>query len=114
MLLAASSLLAVPSSASARLPATSFPEGFPVINDASLGTPVLGLGGKGPVSRPPVILLHGNNDTPYPTDCNSAYGKILDFGGYLYDRGYGDGEVWALGYQGDQCDLLTDETRRAK
>jgi hypothetical protein len=49
---------------------TSFPPGFPTILDASLGTPVLGFGAAGPVARTPVIFLHGNNDTPYPTACN--------------------------------------------
>jgi hypothetical protein len=38
---------------------TSFPAGFPSIVDASLGSPVLGFGAAGPVSRTPVILLHG-------------------------------------------------------
>jgi len=53
----------------------SFPAGFAAITDASLGTPVLGFGAAGPVHRTPVILLHGNNDTPYPTACN-PYGQI--------------------------------------
>ena len=51
---------------------TSFPAGFPTIVDASLGTPVLGFGASGPVQRTPVIFLHGNNDTPFPTLCNAA------------------------------------------
>jgi pimeloyl-ACP methyl ester carboxylesterase len=92
---------------------TTFPKGFPIIIDHSLGTPVLGFGGAGPVRRTPVIFLHGNNDTPYPTDCNGSYGKVQAFAQYFADHGYRLGELWALGYQGDQCDLLTDETRRA-
>ncbi len=93
---------------------TTFPEGFTVGTDASLGTPVIGFGGAaGEVARTPVILLHGNNDTPYPTTCNGSYGAIQRFGQHLLDHGYAPREVWALGYQGDQCDLLTDETRRA-
>lgn len=91
---------------------TSFPPGFAVPVDASLGTPVLGFGAAGPVTRTPVILLHGNNDTPYPTACN-PYGDVADLGSYLLTRGYAPGEVWALGYQGDQCDLLADQTRRS-
>lgn len=92
---------------------TTFPKGFPVILDHSLGTPVLGFGGRGPVKRTPVIFLHGNNDTPYPTDCNSTYGKVQAFAQYFADHGYGLGELWALGYQGDQCDLQTDQSKRA-
>jgi pimeloyl-ACP methyl ester carboxylesterase len=91
---------------------TSFPAGFPTILDASLGTPVLGFGAAGPVERTPVILLHGNNDTPFPTTCN-PYGAIHDLAQYLADHGYAPSELWGLGYQGDQCDLLGDETRRS-
>lgn len=92
---------------------TSFPDDFPVPTDVALDQPVIGFGAKGVVRRTPVILLHGNNDTPYPTDCNGGYGKIRDFAQFLVDNGYAAAEVWALGYQGDQCDLLTDQTRRA-
>jgi len=91
---------------------TSFPAGFAVPVDASLGTPVLGFGGAGPAERAPVVLLHGNNDTPFPTACN-PYGAVSQLGSYLLTRGYAPGEVWALGYQGDQCDLLADQTRRS-
>jgi pimeloyl-ACP methyl ester carboxylesterase len=93
---------------------TTFPEGFEVPVDASLGTPVLGFGSAdGAVTRPPVILLHGNNDTPYPTSCNEHYGKIRDFAQFLLEAGWSPKELWALGYQGDQCDLQSDQTRRA-
>src|SRR5437763_8917495 len=51
---------------------TSFPPGFAVPTDASLGVPVLGFGAAGAVHRTPVIFLHGNNDTPYPTICNRS------------------------------------------
>lgn len=91
----------------------TFPDDFPAPVDASLGQPVIGFGARGEVRRVPVVLLHGNNDTPYPTDCNGGYGKIRDFAQYLVDNGYSTSEVWALGYQGDQCDLVTDQTRRA-
>jgi pimeloyl-ACP methyl ester carboxylesterase len=93
---------------------TTFPPGFPAIVDHSLGTPVLGFGSaEGTVQRVPVIVLHGNNDTPYPTQCNSTYGAPQALAQYLVDHGYQLSEVWGLGYQGDQCDLMTDQTRRA-
>ena len=91
---------------------TSFPAGFPTIVDASLGTPVLGFGASGPVHRTPVIFLHGNNDTPFPTLCNAA-GKIHDLAQAFVDRGYSPSEVWGLGYQGDQCDLAASPTNRS-
>ncbi|MGH2759426.1 MAG: alpha/beta fold hydrolase [Actinomycetota bacterium] len=92
---------------------TAFPKGFPVIIDHSLGVPVLGFGGDGRMRRTPVIFLHGNNDTPYATDCNSTFGKIQAFAQYFADHGYRPSELWALGYQGDQCDLQTDQSKRA-
>ncbi len=92
---------------------TTFPKGFPVITDHSLGIPVLGFGDEGRVRRTPVIFLHGNNDTPYATDCNSSYGKVRAFAQYLADHGYRTSELWALGYQGDQCDLMTDQSIRS-
>ena len=91
---------------------TSFPADFPVIVDASLGTPVLGFGAAGQVRRTPVILLHGNNDTPFPTACN-PYGSIHALADSLLAAGYQPSELWALGYQGDQCDLLADQTHRS-
>jgi pimeloyl-ACP methyl ester carboxylesterase len=92
---------------------TSFPAGFATPVDASLGVPVLGFGAAGALSRTPVILLHGNNDTPYATACN-PYGNMHDLAQFLVDHaGYRPSEVWALGYQGDQCDLLPDQTRRS-
>lgn len=92
---------------------TSFPTGFPTILDASLGTPVLGFGAAGPVQRTPVIFLHGNNDTPFPTLCNGFGGKIRDLAQAFVDRGYSPSEVWGLGYQGDQCDLAASPTNRS-
>jgi pimeloyl-ACP methyl ester carboxylesterase len=91
---------------------TSFPIGFPTILDASLGTPVLGFGAAGPVRRTPVIFLHGNNDTPYPTACN-PYGRIHDIAQYLADNGYAPSELWGLGYQGDQCDTIATPTNKS-
>jgi hypothetical protein len=92
---------------------TSFPPGFDVPTDASLGVPVLGFGAAGPVVRTPVIFLHGNNDTPYPTSCNQPFGRISSFADYFLARGYAPGELWALGYQGDQCDLIGTPTNRS-
>ncbi len=98
--------------ASAPVP-TTFPDDFPEIIDHSLGVPVIGFGAEGRVNRTPVIFLHGNNDTPYPTDCNSAFGKIHDFAQHFHARGYRLSELWGLGYQGDQCDLQTTPTNRS-
>jgi pimeloyl-ACP methyl ester carboxylesterase len=91
---------------------TTFPRHFPVIRDASLGTPLLGFGAAGEVTRTPVIFVHGNNDTPYPTSCN-PFGKVQAFAQYFADHGYALSELWALGYQGDQCDLAANETLRS-
>jgi pimeloyl-ACP methyl ester carboxylesterase len=91
---------------------TSFPARFATPVDTSLGVPVIGFGAAGAVDRTPVILLHGNNDTPFATACN-PYGNVHDLAQYLVDHGYQTSEVWALGYQGDQCDLLADQTRRS-
>jgi pimeloyl-ACP methyl ester carboxylesterase len=91
---------------------TSFPPDFPVINDASLGTPLIGFGAAGPVRRTPVVFVHGNNDTPFPTTCN-PFGKMQALAQDLANNGYALSELWGLGYQGDQCDLLADQTHRS-
>jgi pimeloyl-ACP methyl ester carboxylesterase len=91
---------------------STLPADFPVIEDASLGKPVIGFGAAGAVHRTPVILLHGNNDTPFPTACN-PYGRVQALAQYLADNGYRTSELWALGYEGDQCDLPGDQTRRS-
>lgn len=91
---------------------TTFPAGFPVIEDASLGRPVIGFGAAGPVHRVPVIFLHGNNDTPFATSCN-PYGRMQALAQHFADNGYSTSELWGLGYQGDQCDLAADQTRRS-
>ena len=90
----------------------SFPADFPVIEDTSLGKPVIGFGAAGPVVHTPVIFLHGNNDTPFPTACNPL-GRVQAFAQNLADRGYATSELWALGYQGDQCNL-SDPTNRSR
>jgi pimeloyl-ACP methyl ester carboxylesterase len=91
---------------------TSFPASFDTPTDASLGVPVIGFGAAGAVERMPVILLHGNNDTPYPTACN-PYGDVHDLASFLEAQGYRPSELWGLGYQGDQCDLVTSPTNRS-
>jgi len=108
---AAGFVLAAPAHADG-LVGTSFPAGFPVINDASTGQPLIGFGAAGTVTRTPVILVHGNNDTPYATACN-PYGNMHELAQDLAHRGYALSELWGLGYQGDQCDLLTDPTHRS-
>jgi len=106
-------LIAAGGAAAAGTVGTTFPIGFPTIVDASLGTPVIGFGAAGPVRHTPVIFLHGNNDTPYPTACNPFYGAIHSLAQALADNGYSPSELWGLGYQGDQCDLLADQTKRS-
>ena len=115
---ALAALIAAALSLSAAAPAspglgTTLPPGFPTIVDASLGTPVLGFGAAGPVEHVPVVFLHGNNDTPFATACNPLYGKIHDFAESFLARGYSPSELWGLGYQGDQCDLLASPTNRS-
>jgi pimeloyl-ACP methyl ester carboxylesterase len=91
----------------------TLPANFPVIEDTSLGKPVIGFGAAGAVARTPVILLHGNNDTPFPTACG-VFGHMQVMAQYLADNGYATSELWGLGYQGDQCDLATaGQTRRS-
>jgi pimeloyl-ACP methyl ester carboxylesterase len=84
---------------------TSLPPRFPTILDASLHTPLLGFGANGPVTRTPIIFVHGNDDTPFPTACN-PFGRMHSMAQYFADRGYSPSELWAVGYQGDQCDLI--------
>ncbi len=92
---------------------SSFPPDFPVIEDASLQVPVIGFGAAGKVTRTPVIFLHGNNDTPFPTACN-PYGRMQAMAQHLADNGYATSELWGLGYQGDQCNLASDPTYRSR
>ena len=91
---------------------TTLPAGFPVIEDTSLRKPVIGFGAAGVVTRTPVIFLHGNNDTPFPTACN-PFGRMQAMAQFLADSGYATSELWGLGYEGDQCDLPADQTRRS-
>ena len=92
---------------------TTVPADFPVIENFYLGAEVIGFGSEvGRVRRVPVIFLHGNNDTPFATLCNPL-GYVHDFAQFFLDNGYRPSEVWGLGYQGDQCDLPLDQTRRS-
>jgi pimeloyl-ACP methyl ester carboxylesterase len=92
---------------------TTFPGHFPVIQNFYLGKPVIGFGSDlGRVERVPVIFLHGNNDTPFATFCN-PFGRVQAFAQFFLDNGYHPSELWALGYQGDQCDLAQDNTHRS-
>jgi pimeloyl-ACP methyl ester carboxylesterase len=90
----------------------TLPAGFPVIEDTSLGRPLIGFGAAGPVKRTPVIFVHGNNDTPFPTACN-PFGRMQAFAQFFADSGYSTSELWGIGYEGDQCDLAGDQTRRS-
>jgi pimeloyl-ACP methyl ester carboxylesterase len=90
----------------------SLPPDFPVIRNPYLGVPVLGFGARGHVEHVPVIFLHGNNDTPFVTACNPL-GYIHNAAQFLLAHGYRASELWGLGYQGDQCDLLTEITRKS-
>ena len=114
MLLAAGALAGVIPGAHAQgVVGNAFPADFPAIEDTSLAVPVIGFGAAGAVTRTPVIFLHGNNDTPFPTRCN-PFGRVQAFAQYLADRGYATSELWALGYEGDQCNLATDQTNRSR
>ena len=83
----------IPVPARAATVGTTFPPGFAVPADATLGVPVIGFGAAGAVTRTPVIFLHGNNDTPYPTTCNGAFGKIQQFAQFFLDNGYAASEL---------------------
>jgi pimeloyl-ACP methyl ester carboxylesterase len=88
------------------------PADFPVIRNSYLGLPVIGFGARGRVERVPVIFLHGNNDTPFPTACN-PFGYIRNVAQHFLAAGYRPSELWGLGYQGDQCDLAAEITRKS-
>lgn len=85
---------------------TTLPASFPIIEDASLGVPVIGFGSQGSATRTPVIFLHGNGGTPYDTSCGMWPSRIQSMAQYFADVGYSPSELWALGYQGTQCDLI--------
>ena len=60
-------------------------------------------GGTG--TRTPVIFLHGNNDTPFPTACNPFYGQRPGARAVPRRQRLRAERAVGLGYQGDQCDL---------
>ena len=100
-------LVAVAAVQAAGTVGTTFPADFPVIEDATLQTAVIGFGAAGAVTRTPVIFLHGNNDVPYAAGtCSASNGKIQLLAQHLADNGWSTSELWGLGYQGDQCDLV--------
>ena len=109
---ALATFVAAAAAQAAGLVGNTLPAGFPAIEDTSLARPLIGFGAAGPVTRTPVILIHGNNDTPFPTAC-SPFGRVQALAQYLADSGYATSELWGVGYQGDQCDLAADQTRRS-
>jgi pimeloyl-ACP methyl ester carboxylesterase len=113
LLVAAIAALALVAPAGAATVGTTLPADFPSIIDASQGTPLLGFGAAGPVGRTPVIFVHGNNDTPFPTPCAVFGGNIHNFAQNFADRGYALSELWGVGYQGDQCDTLANPLVRS-
>ena len=106
------SLAAVAADAAGPSVGNALPADFPLIRNFYLGQPVIGFGARGPVERVPVIFLHGNNDTPFATACN-PFGYVHNLAQYFLAHGYRPSELWGLGYQGDQCDLLQDITRKS-
>jgi len=106
------SLATITSNAAAPSLGTTLPDDFPVIRNFYLGQPVIGFGARGRVERVPVIFLHGNNDTPFVTACN-PFGYIHNLAQYFADHGYSPSELWGVGYQGDQCDLVQEITRKS-
>ncbi len=111
-------LMAAAAAQAAGTVGSSFPADFPAIEDATLQKPVIGFGAAGPVARTPVIFLHGNNDVPYATPCSPTNGKVQVLAQHLANNGWNPSELWGLGYQGDQCDLVAaqggDNTKRAR
>jgi pimeloyl-ACP methyl ester carboxylesterase len=94
---------------------TTLPSDFPVIVNPYLGVPVLGFGASGNThrfDRVPVIFLHGNNDTPFATACN-PFGSIHNLAQFFLNNGYAPSQLWGLGYQGDQCDVISSPTNKS-
>jgi pimeloyl-ACP methyl ester carboxylesterase len=100
---------------------TTLPSDFPIIINPYLGVPILGFGASESRGRPfegrsfdrvPVIFMHGNNDTPFPTSCN-PFGYIHNLAQFFLNNGYAPSQLWGLGYQGDQCDLISSPTNKS-
>jgi pimeloyl-ACP methyl ester carboxylesterase len=43
----------------------------------------------------------------------NPFGSVHNFAQFFAQNGYQASELWGLGYQGDQCDLLQDQTLRS-
>lgn len=102
--------LAAAVGAQAQQVGTAFPNGFLSGIDASSGQPWIGFGGDKtvtPLVRTPVIILHGNDGTPYATGCGRFSMGVREFAEFLTNNGFAPSEVWALGWQGNQCDQTT-------
>ena len=104
--------LTLPLAVCAQSLGTTLPADFPIIENFYLGVPVIGFGARGQGDRVPIIFLHGNNDTPFPTACN-PFGYVHNLAQYFLNNGYKPSELWGLGYQGDQCDLTAEVTRKS-
>jgi len=94
---------------------TTLPADFPVIINPYLGVPILGFGASGNThrfDRVPVIFLHGNNDTPFATACN-PFGYIHNLAQFFLNNGYAPSQLWGLGYEGDQCDVISSPTNKS-
>jgi hypothetical protein len=90
---------------------TALPPDFPVIIDVSLGVPVIGFGAADPssghrsFSSMATMTLRSR-----PRATRSAASTTSR--SFFADHGYSPSELWGLGYQGDQCDLITSPTNR--
>jgi hypothetical protein len=105
---------ALTGAAQAQTVGTTFPAGFVVPADQSLGLPLIGFGAAGPVTKTPVIFVHDNGATPYPTGCGTSGANLQMMAQYfITNGGYAPSELWALGYQGTQCDLVNSPTNVA-
>jgi hypothetical protein len=86
-----------------------FPSGFmlPTDNAFNPPRPLYGFGAAGPVTRTPVIFLHGNGGQPYSdtTTCASYGADIQRMAQYFANNGYSTSELWALGWQGKECEF---------
>ena len=104
---AVAAALVLTASAQAATVGTTFPAGFATPTDASLGTPVLGFGAAGPVNAnagdlPARQQRHAVSDGP----ATRSSGTSATQAQFFVDQGYSASEIWGLGYQGDQCDLV--------
>lgn len=78
------------------------------VEDTSLGAPVIGFGATGKAVRTPVIFLHGNGGTPFDTGCSTHVApNMRPMAQFFADSGYNTSELWGLGWQGTQCDLMS-------